>query len=95
MDLPLLLVVGLRQFSPSRTNTGWVLNRGGCVFELNWVSSCHVSLLEIISVGDVALVPGPNSVRVLQPFGCYRDGPGQSHALDVRARSGLWKIEPL
>lgn len=94
MDLPLLLVVGLRQFSPSGTNTGWVLNRDGCVFELNWISSCHVSLLEIISDRELVLIPGPISVHVLQPFGCYRNGPGQSQSLDIRARSGLWKIEP-
>ena len=39
VDLPLLLAIGLKQLTPTRTSTGWMLNRDGCGSDLNWVSS--------------------------------------------------------
>lgn len=37
--LPLLLVTGLRQLTPSRTSTGWMLSGDACGSDLNWMSS--------------------------------------------------------
>lgn len=50
--------------------------------------------MKMISLGEVALVGSwSNFCACLRAFGYYRDGPGQSHALDVRSR--LWETEPL
>lgn len=37
--LPLLLATGLKQLTPSRTSTGWILNGDACGSDLNRMSS--------------------------------------------------------
>lgn len=71
VDLPLLLVTGLRQLAPSRTGTGWMLNGDGCGSDVNWMSA-NVFLCSCSG----GLLTGQSCIGgVLVPFLCSFDSP--------------------
>lgn len=58
--VPLLLATGLRQLTPSRTSTGWILNGDACGSDLNRMSSSVVFFFvpptKVLLLGKVVLV---------------------------------------